>query len=692
MEELAFNFADNLEDIELDKEYDSFEDEESWDEESTEDEEKEDGWNEKRPASIYIKDFSKNDPRFEYNPGQIKTSMYEFMIKNYKKVMYWITMLAKSPTDQAKFRILEKHTHMDEEDIIQETYMRILQTFADNEERLKTCNACPHQCKEFLNQTKTRNTEKFVEGRTCRPYMKYKYTEKEFHNYINRSVKQNIDIKLKRIMKDGKRAVVHLEEPVGAGEDACELGSMLADVFGASSEVSKELIENVLSKKLIFINKLEDFSLDPDILNSKPQVIECENDKYDANTEELKAKRRKVYEDYGLSVPENLKPIPRMVKYNLGLPLIDIKNEFNSKFDFLHCSWEKIKVKKKDFEALTRDQKKKLFESIRSSLDLNDVIKDSDVINSCKSAGESEASIIAAKELAELDMLEYMMTNAEMDQYDKDEEFECIINYKNYIHGWNSEEDLEMKYDPESTEIKIVDSNYKVIPLPLCTYAEVSVRDFFEMCMDSAEDPSLIMDAIHNSDYMDSFKEFWVDFENKSYIIKEKSTLNKEERIRDKRIQRFIARSQHLNLDPEIRKAMDIVDRNNPVPHFSKEFADKVKLALKEEIIRTSSAVISSQKIKMKTLKKKRVPLKEREALAREEVKKILGLNASIQNNETSNIDASSENTFCPNLNPQELFSSILEKMPKTRTQYITEEVKVLCTPQLENLRSSVYL
>ena len=194
--------------------------------------------------------------KYNYAEGKIEMDMYDYTIQNYDKIMSWIIDMSNTPTCFEKFRILQAHTYHSAEDLISETYMRVLRTFYNNKQRLKVCQACTHQCKEFKEKTKKTNTEKYAKGRSCIPYMFYNYSEKAFHNYINHALKCNIDIKLKKINNDqGERVLLSLSEPVGSQSDACELGALISEIIDLDS--STELRDELLNKRIIMEHDIE---------------------------------------------------------------------------------------------------------------------------------------------------------------------------------------------------------------------------------------------------------------------------------------------------------------------------------------------------------------------------------------------------------------------------------------------------
>lgn len=715
------NVVDFWEDVDKEKSeqeecFDSFEDEMKEDGVENESEEQEE---EEKPIrkldlnNLCTKFLAFKDPsEYAENSGKIQTNMYQYMIDNYEKVMYWITSLAKTPTCRKKFEILAENTHVDAEDLVQETYMRILKTFKDNEDRLKVCQACKHQCKEFINKTKRTNTEKYTRGYDCRPYMYYNYSENQFHNYINRSVKQNIDIKLKRITNaNGERICAKMEEPVGAGEDACELGTLLSDTLGVNSEATKELIENLLSKKIVFVNKLASMSMEPDIFDRKEEIIEIPNDKYNEEHEKQKAEKREVYERYNLSIPESLRPIPKMLKCNLGLPISDMMEEFNSKFDMIPSRWPVSRVDKlikqlyeraenEDYikigSPLTKELKMDLLKHYHIRLkapELEDVLPDEFIKKVQIAQGEDPELVEEAAMQAALDMMECLPSKEDLNSYLENGEYENYLNYLEYLKNWNSEEDIQMAYNEKTTEIKIVDKDCKIIPLPLYTYAEITIRDFLDLCYDIKQGSEFFNHVFSNSDQVISFKEFWVDFENRSYSIAEsfEYTLSKSKRKEIYRLEKLARRMRGKNLDPVYKEAQEIFVKSakSIVDQFSKELIAKVCKLIKQEAINTGyGKYVLEKKILFPIRRKRKLTLEERKARAQEEFNKIMALRQSIYDNETHNINAAMEDTQIPNLNHQELFSSILEKIPVQEFHYVLEEVKVLCTSQSDNLKN----
>lgn len=646
---------------------------------------------------------------------KIETNMYQYMIDNYDKVMFWITSLAKTPTCRRKFEVLSENTHMDAEDLIQETYMRILTTFKNNEDRLKVCQNCTHQCKEFLNKTKRTNTEKYVEGYECRPYMFYSYSEKELHNYVNHSVKQNIDIKLKKLTtKTGERICVKLEETVSGAEDTCELGALLADAFGTDSESIKELIENLLSKKIVFINKLAKFDLTPDIFESKECTLHCINDKYNEATEFQKERKREVYERYGLEVPEQLKATPKMLKY---VNHAKAMKELNSKFNMIPSYWQPEKfwnklLKKAENEdylkigtKLTDQVKRDLLKHYNIILKrpkLNQVLPDEHIKKVQIAQGEDPELVEEAAMQAELDMLEFLPSSEDLKMYYENDR-DTYYKYVNYLKGWGfsegsnhipdeAEDNPEMRYSEKTTEIKIVDADYKVIPLPLCTYAEVSVADFLGLCSDVKQGYEFFNKIFSSSDHITSFKEYWVSFDNRKYSINEniEYTLSKSKRKEIYKLEKLARRMNGKNLDPVFKEVQELIIKNQSiVDQFTLPFINKVCNCIKQTAIEQGFAkYIVATKRMFPIKRKKKISPEERRERARQEVARILSVQQRIQNNQIHDINTASEDTTFSNLNAQKLFDSILKRIPAQEMQFVMEEVKVLCTNQSDNLKN----
>lgn len=643
----------------------------------------------------------------DYKRGKIETNMYEYMKENSEKVMNWIRLLAKTPTCQRKFQRLEENTHMTGEDIVQETYFRILKTFYDNEQRLKVCQSCTHQCKEFLLKTKKTNTEKFAEGKKCRPYMYYSYSEKDLHNYINRSVKQNIDIKLKKLTnKDGKRIVLHSEEPVGSSDDSCELGSLLSNTLGMDSDVSREITENILSKKIVFTHKLAPFTLLPDIFDREDTYVEVSNDKYNEATEAQKAQRRKAYENYNLPVPSELRAIPKTVKINMGKPIADMIKEFESRFELVPSYWTKnqfwSKLYKKGEEddvikigcKLTPKIKQKLLNtySVDEIIPLDDVLPDEHIRNFQLEQGESLESIKDAEFQAKMDMMECLPSKEDISEYLTEGSYETYLNYMDYLE--EPEYVPQMEYNEKTTEIKIVDKDYRVVPLPLCVYAEISVQDFLDLCADLDEGSDFFRSIFKNSKHITSFREFWIDFENKVYKIGEnieyKESCKRRESIY--RLEKLARRMLDKNISPISKTGLELfIGQTSIIDQFSGSFREKVFKLIKQEALKADcSRYVTVQKIKMPIKKRITLTKAQREERARAELNRILELKTKIKNNEIHNINTAAEDTLIPNLNPQELFSSILEKIPTLETQYVMKEVKVICTNQSDSLKTIV--
>lgn len=646
--------------------------------------------------NINYNQFLKNNYNVSEDTSEkIQTNMYQYMLDNYEKVMYWITSLAKTPTCKKKFLLLAENSHMDGEDLVQETYSRILKTFYDNEQRLKICKECKHQCKEFLNKTKKTNTEKFANGRTCRPYMYYDYSEKDLHNYINKSLKQNIDIKLKKLKdKNGKRITVKIEEPIGPASDACELGDFLADALSLNPENFKELLDNLLTKKILFINKLSNFSLEKDIFKQEDQVIELENDKYNQREEELKAEKRKVYERYNLEVPEHLRAIPKTIKGIIGKPLIDIEKEFYARFDLIPSFWEKSEFWEKLYEIKTKKDEIYIGTSFKDlkkkyEINLDYVLTDQDIRKAQYESGESIDHIKEAEQCAKLDMLACLPTREEFEEFSTEDK----ADYLTYVQNWDYAENVEMIYNEKTTEIKIVDKDYKIIPLPLCTYAEVSVQDFLELCSDLKEGYEFFNKIFANSKHITSFKEFWVDFENRAYNVAEnieyRQTQSKRKAIYrlDKKARRMLTKK----INPEVKEILELfVSSHSILDQFSTNFINKVCKTIKQYIIDLGyEKYIKAKKIIYPVKKRISLSEEERRNRAKLELTRILELKQKIHDNKIHSVNASEEYTVVPNLNPQELFSSILSKIPAQETRYVLEEVKVLCTSQSGSLKNT---
>lgn len=593
----------------------------------------------------------------------IETSLYQYMIDNYEKVMYWLTKLSNSLTCQQKFSNLDSNTYMEKEDLIQETYARVLKTFYDNEQRLKVCSNCTHQCPEFLNQTKRTNTEKFTKKYGCRPYMRYRYTEKLLHNYMNRSLKQNIDIKLKKITNsDGKRVLLRTSESVGNGEDACELGTLLSDALSSNEEELQDLIKHFLSKKIIFTNKLANFELEPDLW-SEYKEKEIVNDEYDAWKEENKKERRKIYRRYGIQIPQELEPIPEVTNTAEEQLLKD-------KFDLI-CP---------DYTP-------------EPNCALEDVLPDDVLMDYLVSQGNDPEEVDNAYMESNIEFLESLPSYKEVSEWKK-EDPETYDLYGNYLKGWDYEDIMHMTYDPKKTEIKVVDPDYRVVPLPLCAYAEITIFDFLNLCLDLKEGQNFMDQIFSHSSKVISFKEFWIDWENMEYNVAEnfEFQLPKNQRNKLFKLEKFARRMLGKNIDPEVSEVVRSFTENTEsiLDKFPPAFIKKVKQILEEELGKTEfKKYISTKKIVMKVPRRKRWTYAEKKAKAEAEVSRILSERKRLLDIKTVDVNASEEDTSLMNLSSQEeLFEAILDRLPTQEIVYKTEEVKILCTSQSDNLKN----
>lgn len=655
----------------------------------------------------------------EDDSSKIEGSLYQYMIDNYDKVMFWIMQLLTTPTEKSKVERLKDYTHLDQNDLQQETYTRILKTFYDNEQRLIACSKCTHKCKEFLNQEKKTNTEKYVDGKTCRPYMQYNYTEKMLHNYINRAVKQNVDIKLVSL---SKKPTARLNSPVNSSADACDLGSLISDGSVAAEEISRELTEQLLDKKLVFINKLAKFELEPDIFSQSTEYVELENMNYDEKLERTKAERRKIYTQYNLAVPKHLRAQPKTLKIKLDVPYVDLWEKAMARFDLVRASWEqedfwtqdKLDEIKIQFEKSKKEEKshpvtdRELYQFYRDTLELDKVFTDEDIKNHMRDLGATEDQIQREYDHAMDEMILCLPTKEELleaipiydggDVIDFLDKCDFISDYYDYLQNWEDEKAIEdfveMTYDEKSTEIQILAKNHIIVPLPLCTYAEISVRDFLDMHSDLKQGAEFFLNTHTKSNYRSSFREFWVDFDEKAYHIQENVEFKQPKNYKriGYRIQRKLKRLENTKMSIALKEAYDsFMDVKSITDRILPNFTRKVCKQIKQHILETKcSRYIAAKKMKMKVLKKKKLTQEERENRARLECSRILSLKERIENNNFNTIDVSVEDTRIPNLTPQELYSSILEKIPNQETQYVLEEVKVLCTNQSGNLQSAI--
>jgi hypothetical protein len=559
----------------------------------------------------------------EHLKGEIQTNLYQYMIENEDKVMHWLRTLAKTPTCKGKFTILEENSHMDGEDLVQETYTRVLKTFYDNEQRLKACSKCTNPCKEFTEQTRTRNTEKCAEGRNCRPYMFYHYDERKLHNYMNCALKQNIDNKLMSLTnKDGVKIVVKTEDKIGSSDDGCELGEFLADNLGMELSAIHELEENLLNKKILFINKLDDFETEP---------YEFENE----------------VSQFTQSVKD-----PFMAKV--------IEEEVGSRFDLIPVG--------------------------KYQEDLDQVLTDRDIKEYQYNSGESMDKIELAESTAKLDMLECMPDYEDMT-------YEMLASYYEYLQDAEYEDDIPREYTKKNTEIKIVDKDYKIMPLPLYSYAEVSVRDFLELYADIKEGIDFFKKIDAFSKYTASFKETWIDFENKAYNIMESAELSSQGKQRLYWLERFASKVKRLKLCSRAKRMAEIF---SSIPSWVEQFAEESLLDSTINVIKQYAidaeygSYVNTKKMRLRTEKRKRIPLKERMERAEVEMRRILDLREKIENKDVSMINTSEEDTLDPNLKDQELFKYLLSKIPTLETKYITEVAEVLCTNQSNNIKNVV--
>ena len=609
-----------------------------------------------------------------YDPilrAKIEGSMYEYMRKNYKKVLYWICHLANASTSLKKLETLAQNSHT-KEDIINETYARILKTFYDNDKRLIVCQNCKHQCKEFLHKTKKTNTEKYTAGRRCRPYMYYDYTEKDLQNYINRSVKQNIDIKLRKLTEKGVRKVLRLEETVGGSEDACELGSLLSDMLSSEVDLDKDKLEELFNKKIVFVNKLADFELDDPI-----GFMEIPDDNGNL-----------VLEDLHLSKEQYVA-------------------ELDERFDLLYSDthWEDLRHKAEDADIIKIGQPltpkiKALLENREESGDLDSVLPDDYIMNLQAEQGNSQEQINDAYETAMLDMIGALPSKSEVESWTNDlDQLSNYLDYQNYLY-MEEESEIEPKYD-DHTEIYIKDSNYKVIPLPLCTYAEISVREFLDLCFFSKQKSDILRSTyLKLSD--STFKEFWISFNQKSYNISESECWLEDPQVKVARYRllRYLASERRANKikkkyptkwyktfeyfkDAILKDSKSITE----LP-FEPKFIDRILNILRGQIAEIGySDCMEVHKIKMQVLKKVKLTEQDRRARAKEEYRRVLDLKEKSMSNQ---INASTENTFLPNLSNQGLYQHILRTIPKQEKKYVLDEVKVVCVNHSDNHKNVV--
>lgn len=394
-------------------------------------------------------------------------NIYEYMIKNYNKVIYWIESLSKTPTCQYRYKCLDDGVHS-EEDFIQSAYTKILKTFYDNEQRYKVCSACTHQCKEFTEKTKKTNTEKFAKGYDCRPYMYYQYTEKDFHNYINCSLKQNINLKLENYSKPVEKTTVRLDAPIGDDESETNMNFIFE-----SRKRSADLVE-FLDKKLLFSYNLGTLDLLPDPFDKKSEVLVVPNEEYNEAYEHQKMEKRKVYSKYGLPIPEDLKPVRKEEVIHLGVPVADMYKELWNRFDLFKS--ESIRIYEEDRKRIEEEnrkideenkkieeenknlkEKKELLPKLEvpkiEDIPLDQVITDEEIIDGLKNLhekvegieildlSESEEMILEAKEWAELDMMECLPDlqslvpfNLKASEKDAISDFKCgFDSIKDYI-------------------------------------------------------------------------------------------------------------------------------------------------------------------------------------------------------------------------------------------------------------------
>lgn len=541
--------------------------------------------NSKSLNSVYIPKNFKSRLRFDrydYVSGKIEMDMYDYMIKNHDKVMSWIVDMANTPTCYEKFRVLQAYTYHSAEDLISETYMRVLRTFYNNKKRLEVCKNCNHQCKEFLEKTKKTNTEKYASGKKCIPYMFYNYSEKAFHNYINHSLKCNIDIKLKKINNDqGERMLLSLSEKSGTQSDACELGALISEI--ASIDGSSELREELLNKRLIM-----EYDLEP------------------------------MYRD-GSS------PLRKRKKQN---------GKTQSAY------WAEI------HEIFQEESP-----------------EDADLIE-------------LAQEDAFFDMTEFMPNQPEFLTYIPEGE-----EYYDYLYN-QSTETPKMVYDPKDTRVSIVEENFRFIPLPCTVYATCSIRDFIELALDSKLDLREKCKVFLDSQYQSTFKEIWVDLDDgKCYNIKQ-TTLHTDSIFTRRERVKLLLESGQTNLASDMQAQ---------IPEFSTTFINKVcKHILDYAKTHGLSQYASAQKITMSVRKRVVLTEEERRERANAQYKAILDLKESILNNEIHHIDTSKVDTMIPNLKSQELYNSILEKVPTQELRYVKEKIKVVCTNQVDSSSRSV--
>lgn len=601
----------------------------------------------------------------DYEKTAIQGSLYQYMIDNHEKVFKWIEWSSRTPACRSKFVILQESTIFSQEDLVQETYTRILKTFYDNEQRLIKCRNCSHQCKEFLNKTKKTNTEKAAEGEECRPYMHYNFTEKMLHNYIKHSMVQNIDIKLKKLKNSrGERVVVKLSESIGNDADSCTLEDILIDALETST--SDEAIKNLLDKKLVFTNKLAAFELTKPVDFEEYRVIP--NPMYNEKTEKLKEETRKKCKKLGIVPLRGTDPEPIEFETRVPRDLQEIDRDLMKKFN---------KFPGKAFKFNSEDTLKERANLDHEFFTINLIESEEE----CHDRKTASKLVSLAEKDAKLAMLEFMPSIQELAS-SCDDVFE---NYAQYLSGWqdSEEEELSMEYT-DRTHIRIVDKDEKIVPLPLCMYAEVTIRDFLNICLDMKNNSSYFNRIFAGSKHECSFKEYWVNFENKEYSICEniEHVLSSSKRKRLYRFDKMVRCFNTKNMSSTYQNAQKIL-KNTPtlVDKLDKNFIARVLKEIKECAIQNDCGkYVETVKMTIPVQKKIRLTPKEREERAKLELSKILEREDRIRNNDIYDINTAVEDTSLTNLKPQELYQALLEKIPRQEKKYVLEKVKVLCT------------
>lgn len=651
-------------------------------------------------------------------------SMCDYMVKNYDKIVGWMSHLTYSRINQSRGALLGFEA--DADDIVHETFVKVYRTFENNEKRLPVCQACKHQCRAFKEKTKKTNTEKYESKEKCIPYMYYSYSEKAFHNYINCSFTQNINCKILKMLdnKTKKRTTTSLDAAVNS-DDASSPAQIdfISDKGVFQKDTSKELMENLLNKKLIFTHKLANFSLLPDVYDVKPEILTVENPDYNEEKEQAKAEQRELRLNSGEPITEDLKPIPPTKDYVIGVPEADIILELWKRFDFIPTYnesdefWEKCLQSFIDRDIVrigtTLDEFKETYgnefnipanKEFIDMIPLDEVLTDDDIkafaiangdeerIDDLryknrkhgKSVGSFDEEFEAMREEVMMDMM-----TALPDYYDLQDD-DNFIAYKKYLRDYDYEEEPEMVYNDKTTTIELVDSDKQIIPLPLCVYAEVSVKDFLELCADIKEDSEFKANVLMNSNYTTSFKEFHITFEGKQYSIEEDYSFNQagDKGIRlkmnmiSKKLDKINKRLKNNYTSEELKSIITaMTDFSTPLDKFSPKFMKKVLGVIEDYALsHDCGKFIKSTKIKMPILKRIKLTQEERTARADEEFSRIVELRKKLLANEVRDINIAEEDVSVPNLKSQELYQSILDKIPTLESKYVLSEVKVLCT------------